>query len=82
MSVNQLNEFIKDRDTILSHLDKPDYQEIENYCKKYKIPMPSDSITILAGLHKARLQVTTIPKELKEKSKLWLKENGFSCDIK
>ena len=79
-----MKDFIKSRNTILSHLDNPDYQEIERHCKKYNIPMPSDSIVILAGLHKARLYVTSelITDEMKEKSKQWLQENGFTCEIK
>lgn len=78
-----LKKFIKERDLLLSHLDSPDYEEIRNHCKKYKIPMPDNSIAILAGLHKARLYVTSeiITDEMKEKSVQWLKEHGFSCEI-
>lgn len=79
-----LKKLIKDRDLLLSHIDSPDYEEIRKYCNKYKIPMPSQSISILAGLHKARLYVVSdlITDEMKEKSKNWLEANGFSCEIK
>lgn len=78
-----LKKFIKDRDLLLSHIDSPDYEEIRKYCNKYKIPMPSQSISILAGLHKARLYVVSdlITDEMIEKSKQWLKEHGFSYEI-
>lgn len=76
-----MNDFVNDRNKILMNLDNLDYDEVERYCKKYQIPIPKDSITILAGLHKARLYVNSIPNELKEKSKLWLKENGFNEEI-
>ena len=78
-----IEEFKKDRDTLLSHLENPDYQEVERYCKKYKVPMPENSITILAGLHKARLGVVSelITDEMKEYSRNWLKKNGFRNDF-
>ena len=81
MNFEYLEEFKKDRDTMLSNLENINYEEIDNFCKKYKIPILEDSIAMLAGLHKARLYVTTMNTELIEKSKAWLKEHGFSENI-
>ena len=80
-----MNEFIKERNDILKNLENPITMiKIENYCKKYNITMPNNTEVMLAGLHKARLQVTSaeITDEMKEKSKLWLKEHKYNLDIK
>lgn len=79
-----MTSFMKDRDKILKNLESPEVMiQIMDYCKKYNIDMPKDTLVILAGLHKARLYVISkdITKEMKEKSKLWLKEHGFKEEI-
>ena len=76
-----MNYFIDKRDKMLMNLESINYDEIVDFCNKFKIQMPSDMTSMLAGLHKARLYVVSIPDDLKEKSKLWLKENGFSEEI-
>ena len=79
-----MNNFVKERDEILKNIDKPECMlDIEKHCKKYNISIPQDTEVILAGLHKARLYVTSedITDEMKEKSKLWLKEHNYSEDI-
>ena len=80
-----MNNFIKERDEILKNLDSPEVMiKVMNYCKKYSIPMPTDVEVILAGLHKARLNVINpeITDEMIEKSKIWLKEHNYNLDIK
>ena len=79
-----MNEFIKDRDELLKNIDKPDYMlEVIEYCQKYSVPIPQDTEIVLAGLHKARLGVTSecITKEMKEKSKIWLKKHNYKEGI-
>ena len=79
-----MNDFIKERNEILKNLDNPDVMiKIMDYCKKYNIQMPTDTEVVLAGLHKARLYVTSpeLTDEMKEKSKLWLKEHNYNLEI-
>lgn len=79
-----MTSFIKNRDKILKNLESPEVMiQVMDYCKKYNIDMPQDTLVILAGLHKARLYVTSedITEEMKEKSKLWLKDHGFKEKI-
>lgn len=73
-------QWLEDRATILANLETITFDEIIEYSKKYKIPMPSNEISTWAGLHKARLYVTSsnITDEMREKSKQWLKDNEFS----
>lgn len=80
-----MNNFVKERNNILKKIDEPDVMiKLESFCKKYNILIPSDTKVILAGLHKARLYVTSpiITEEMKNKSKLWLKEHNFDLEIK
>ena len=76
-----MNDFIDKRNKILMNLENINYDEIVDFCNEFKILLPNDMTSMLAGLHKARLYVVSIPDDLKEKSKLWLKENGFSEEI-
>ena len=73
-----IQKFLKDRKEVLKSLD---LEEAKKYCFKYGIPLPSTEISLLAGLHKARLYANEITAEEKEISRQWLKENGFSENI-
>jgi hypothetical protein len=66
--------FIKERDESLLSLDE---KKIRAYAKKYNVKMPEDSKTFWAGIHKARCAIGSIPEAEKQKSRDWLKENGF-----
>lgn len=77
----KMNDFIDKRNKMLMNLESINYDEIVDFCNEFKILLPNDMTSMLAGLHKARLYVVSIPDDLKEKSKLWLKENGFSEEI-
>ena len=77
----KMNDFIDKRNKMLMNLESINYDEIVDFCNEFNILLPNDMTSMLAGLHKARLYVVSIPDDLKEKSKLWLKENGFSEEI-
>ena len=69
-----MNDFIDKRNKMLMNLESINYDEIVDFCNKFKIPIPSDMTSMLAGLHKARLYVVSIPDDLKEKCKYkWYK---------
>lgn len=77
--------FVKDRDELLQKIDNSGcMDDIIKYCMKYYMPMPTNDIAILSGLHKARLQITSkcITDEMKEKSRKWLKEHNMSEEIR
>ena len=56
-----MNDFIDKRNKMLMNLESINYDEIVDFCNKFKIPIPSDMTSMLAGLHKARLYVVSIP---------------------
>ena len=79
-----MNNFIEERNKMLKNIDNPECMiEIANFCKKNNIVMPQSTEVVLAGLHKARLYVTSecITNEMKEKSRQWLKEHKYKEDI-
>lgn len=71
-------DFVKERNEALRSLDKA---KIIAYSKKYDVPVPADERTMWAGIHKARLMVTSMTEEEKQISRDWLKENGFQGPI-
>lgn len=76
-----MNYFIDKRDKMLMNLESINYDEIVDFCNEFKILLPNDMTSMLAGLHKARLYVVSIPDDLKEKSKKWLLDNNYDLEI-
>ena len=69
-----IKNFVKERNEALFSLDK---EKLLNYCKKYDIPIPENELVFWAGVHKARLGVTSLCDEKKQESIEWLNEHGF-----
>lgn len=79
-----MEDFIKERNEALLSLDK---EKILAYGKKYNVKFPEDEKIFWAGVHKAICSLYLIPvnkitKSQYEKSKEWLKENGFEWQVK
>ena len=79
-----MEDFIKERNEALLSLDK---EKILAYGKKYNVKFPEDEKIFWADVHKAICSLYLIPvnkitKSQYEKSKEWLKENGFEWQVK
>ena len=79
-----MEDFIKERNEVLLSLDR---ERILAYGKKYNVKFPEDEKIFWAGVHKAICSLYLIPvnkitKSQYEKSKEWLKENGFEWQLK
>ena len=74
-----IKQFVKDRNEALLSLDK---EKIIAYCIKWGVPIPAKEIVLWAGIHKARLEVTSFDESVKEVSRKWLRDNGFKEGIK
>lgn len=79
-----MEDFIKERNEALLSLDR---ERILAYGKKYNVKFPEDEKIFWAGIHKAICSLYLIPvnkitKSQYEKSKEWLKENGFEWQLK
>lgn len=73
-----LKEQLKDRHDLLMSLEDLDFEKVRAYCCKYNINIPKSQEVIIIGLHKARYHSIDIPLELREKSKKWLRDRGYS----
>ena len=81
-----MNKFVKERNEALLSLDE---NKIDAYMRKYNpnIQKPENKKIYWAGIHKAICNLFLIPEnnitlEEFEKSYNWLRENGFSPEIK
>lgn len=79
-----MEDFIRERNEALLSLDK---EKILAYGKKYNVKFPENEKIFWAGVHKAICNLYLIPvnkitKGQYEKSKEWLKENGFEWQLK
>lgn len=79
-SVNRryIEKFVRERNRALMNMDE---NELIAFCNKYDIEIPSDKEIFWAGMHKARLQVLSIPDDEKKKSAAWLIAHGFSTEM-
>ena len=73
-----LKEQLRDRHDLLMSLENLDFKKVIAYCHKYNVNIPKSQEVIIIGLHKARYHSTDIPLELREKSKKWLRDRGYS----
>jgi hypothetical protein len=75
-----IKTFVEIRNEALLSLDK---EKILNMIKvsnpNCKIPTVDD--VFWAGVHKARIAVVDFPENIKNESRDWLSENGFSNEI-
>lgn len=55
-------------------------EPLKHLAEKSDQPMPSDYV-LLVSAHKMCLAIPTMPEELQEKSRAWLKERGFEEEI-
>ena len=69
-----IEEFLKDRDEALLSLDRT---KIEAFMDKYGENMPENETVFWAGIHKARIEISYFPDDVKELSKKWLREHRF-----
>lgn len=74
----ELTEYVERRNKALITLDK---EQLTSLFKIAGVPIPEDEETFWAGIHKARIQVESMPSLLKTESKKWLEERGFSSSI-
>ena len=72
-------DFVRDRDAALLSLDR---EKILAYFRKYHVRIPQNEKVLWASIHKARLSILCgIPESEKEKSRQWLRENGFKDEF-
>lgn len=74
--------FVQKRDELLiSFENMDDHELLIKLIDLYSSNIPSSPEIARIALHKMRLYVPTIPDELKQKSKKWLKKHNYSESI-
>lgn len=51
-------------------------ERLKHLAEKGDMPIPNDMVLLISA-HKMCLEITTMPAELQEKSRKWLKDNGY-----
>lgn len=70
--------FVKDRNEAFLSLDP---ERVRAFCRKHGIAIPADEEVFWALIHKARLQITSFGPEVREESRQWLREHGFTSSL-
>lgn len=85
--MHDVESYVKDRNKMLKTLDVNEYRKfVEKYKKiftrKYVSTVMNSSDEVLeVAMRKAIIQIVNMPKKLKEESKTWLIERGFSLEL-
>jgi hypothetical protein len=77
------NEWLKERDEAVSSLDLAKFKAFyEKWLERgiYQSPLPADKIAEIA-MYKYAIEITKIPKEVKEKAAEWLTSHGYVVGI-
>ena len=79
---DEIKEYVKKRNELLIIFEELDNSELlDKIVELNPWYVPSTPEIAKIGLHKMRLCVPTMPKELVERSKKWLLDRGYSLDI-
>lgn len=78
----KIAEYCRERDAavILAVYDG-EIEPLKQLGKEYGIPLPSNDRAIEIVAHKMCLAIVTMPRELQDKSRKWLKEHGYKEEI-
>jgi len=69
-----MKQFVAERDHALLSLDEA---TIRAYTAKWNIRSPEDPDLFWTGIHKARTACTTLPRDARLLSKMWLMARGY-----
>ena len=71
----ELEIYVKKRNSALLNLD---IEELKNVFAEAGVDIPNSEIEFWAGVHRARLQVSSFPPCVKAESVEWLHANGYA----
>ena len=78
----KLKNYVKKRDELLLIFEElSDMELLDELVELNPYNIPSSPEIARIGLHKMRLYISSMPKELVERSKKWLLDKGYSLDI-
>lgn len=73
--LEEAREYAERRNKILRDMD---VEAMKVLCREYDIPTPVNSHSFVAGMHKARILIPSMPADLIQESLGWLRRNGHS----
>ena len=79
MSDKTAKRYAKERNRAFLSLDE---KKIRAFCKKWNVSVPTDERAFWAGVHKVIFHTTAATPEQRANSAAWLKEHGFSTEIR
>lgn len=73
-----ITEIMTERNAAFLALDEA---RIRAYCAIVGAKLPAEPVIFWAGIHKARMVITTMPESARATSREWLAEHGMSAGI-
>lgn len=84
--MNEIEKFVKERDAVLMTRDVEQFRKFVMNCNLYDTfhkeafsKMPNQQIEII--MHKMIVHCINIPLEVRQESKNWLEDRGYSAEI-
>ena len=80
--LNRIKEYVRLRDAaVVSAVRDGNIEPMKALAEKADTPLPND-LVIEISAHKMCLEITTMPKDLQEKSRQWLRDRGYTEGIR
>ena len=79
--LDRIKQYVRLRDAaVVSAVRDGNIEPLKHLAEKADALMPNDFVIEISA-HKMCLQITTMPKDLQEKSRKWLRERGYTEGI-
>ena len=79
--LDRIAKYVRLRDAaVIAAVRDGDIEPLKHLAEKADTPLPND-LVIEISAHKMCLEITTMPKDLQEKSRKWLRERGYTEGI-
>lgn len=79
--LNRIKEYVRMRDSaVIAAVSDGDIEPLKILSEKADAQLPSDTVIEISA-HKMCLEITTMPKDLQEKSRKWLRDRGYTEGI-
>ena len=81
--MDDMKQFRIDRDSAMTTaVMHDDWEAVRRYCKKYKVPLPSNENVMKAGIYKAVQDILDMPQEVKDAARRKCIALGFKPTIR
>lgn len=79
--LDRIKQYVRLRDAaVIAAVRDGNIELLKNLAEKADAPLPNDKVIEISA-HKMCVEITTMPEDLRQKSRQWLRERGYTEGI-